>query len=697
MSTERLPHKPGFHGGLKNQCSETDVELGQLRKKLEAESARRAQLESANAELQAELSSARRLHKSYDDLQKSKLQLEEEIAGLRHQVQRHAFDLDQAERSKRDAEDRAKQEVKQKLEEVNLFLQTQAASQEALEQIRAASHASLRHQMETRIRDLESELGKLQRSQQEVDWLKESAHSKLERANEMLAESNARLLQERSRSGSVLAGSFWGGSLSADPAPETLSFGHLGGGGLAFSRPLGLAGGLVDPAGRPRASKRRVEAYVAKMQKKMEQAIKMELDKAREEMDAASAHISMIGSVGGSSTLLNPNPDPVSKAYQEYLETDKGGLRLHMEASFRQHGPSRWMDVFARHGSGPFGASSFPGVFSDLKALFCSHWWQTCGVNGLIDTGTIQQERLQAIAEKRKRQTEIENKRRQLEDDRRHLQHLKALRERWLLEGTQSSNAEEAEAMKKQMEEDDAKAKELEVSVQRLESELEQLENGISASSTQEKMAEEAQVAAQEENVPHTPKVRSPRICGKIANSPMKTAEGGGGMMKAVVHAVRAEDGALENGLHQLSSSEVDELIHKADEVTLSEASEWAKEAEQGSRSQQATPRKEITGLQAKPNVEDEDETKKVLGLEGTIKAELVVIEEAENKPGADATGKEHGPPNGTAAVEPVTDVPQKAPESLPGEQPSANDTEPKGGEPEPGTKKQRCKCCSVM
>ncbi|GCB72183.1 hypothetical protein scyTo_0009050 [Scyliorhinus torazame] len=37
----------------------------------------------------------------------------------------------------------------------------------------------------------------------------------------------------------------------------------------------------------------------------------------------------------------------------------------------------------------------------------------------------FQQERLQAIAEKRKRQTEIENKKRQLEDERRQLQHLK--------------------------------------------------------------------------------------------------------------------------------------------------------------------------------------------------------------------------------------------------------------------------------
>lgn len=389
----------------------------------------------------------------------------------------------------------------------------------------------------------------------------------------------------------------------------------------------------------------------------------------------------------------------------------------------------------------------------------------------IIETSTIQQERLQAIAEKRKRQTEIENKRRQLEDDRRQLQHLKskALRERWLLEGAPSSTAEEGEATKKLMEEDTLKAKELEENIQRLEKELEQLENGISASSTKENMAEEARVVAKEEKLPHTPKtpLGSAKADNKISNSPIKVVEGkGSGLMKAamysveitvekdkltgetkvlssttrlpkessvqgvkvyedelkVVHAVRAEDGAIENGLHQLSSSEVDELIHKADEVTLSEVAEKAaKEAQSNLPSQKATPRKEITGVQAKPvespkqlasgdglepskeqpvtmifmgyqNVEDENETKKVLGLEGEqIKAELVVIEDVENKPAGDYTA-DHAPPNGSA-MEPLAQKEENQTEA----QPSANDTDPKGADQDLDMKKQRCKCCSVM
>ncbi|KAL9823933.1 paralemmin-1 isoform 2-T2 [Geothlypis trichas] len=337
----------------------------------------------------------------------------------------------------------------------------------------------------------------------------------------------------------------------------------------------------------------------------------------------------------------------------------------------------------------------------------------------VVEASTLQQERLQAIAEKRKRQTEIENKRRQLEDDRRQLQHLKskALRERWLLEGAPASASEEEEAMKKQMQEDEVKTKELEETIQRLEKELEMLENSSSVASTKENLAE---AAAKEEKkaeaVPNTQKspLGTVKAGKRLSSSPMKAVEGSE-MMKAVVHAVSAEDGALQNGAHPLSSSEVDELLHKADEATLSEPGARQTPAKGGSGSQKATPRREITGLQTKvppgegteggqeqqqpvtmifmgyQNVEDENETKKVLGLEGTIKAELVVIEDAEGK--AEPALKDHTPPNGTA-LEPAAAQPL-------GEEGSAghgaNATDAKEAEQETDVKKQRCKCCTVM
>ncbi|NXY00112.1 PALM protein, partial [Centropus bengalensis] len=382
---------------------------------------------------------------------------------------------------------------------------------------------------------------------------------------------------------------------------------------------------------------------------------------------------------------------------------------------------------------------------------------------------------LSSLQEKRKRQTEIENKRRQLEDDRRQLQHLKskALRERWLLEGAPASASEEDEAMKKQMQEDEVKTKELEETIQRLEKELETLENSSSVTSTKENLAEVAAPAKEEkaEAVPNTQKFSPSPAEKKVSSSPMKAVEGTD-MMKAamysveitvekdrvtgetkvlssttllpqnhclqgvkvyedelkVVHAVSAEDGALQNGAQPLSSSEVDELLHKADEVTLSEATgretpaKGGKEAGSTPGSQKATPRREITGLQAKAresptvlpagegtepsreqpvtmifmgyqNVEDENETKKVLGLEGTIKAELVVIEDAESKP--DPASKDHAPPNGTA-LEPAAAQPL-AEEGSGGQKVGANATDAKEAEQETDVKKQRCKCCTVM
>ncbi|MCJ8737884.1 hypothetical protein PDJAM_G00029190 [Pangasius djambal] len=307
-----------------------------------------------------------------------------------------------------------------------------------------------------------------------------------------------------------------------------------------------------------------------------------------------------------------------------------------------------------------------------------------------------QQERLQAIAEKRKRQTEIENKKRQLEDDRRQLQHLKskALRERWLLDGAPSAGSEEDEA-KKQLQEDEAKTKGIEEAILRLEQELEELETGVSATSTKEDLSDAAQ---QEE---------------------LKTVENTvtGDSVK-VVHEVRGTDGPLTNGVHQLSSSEVEELIHKADEASMSDGSkatpqrvvEAGEKLEEGTEQVGFTPVKEITGVEAKPSpavpqtevndasaekpvtmvfmgyqdVEDENETKKVLGLESTtIKAELVVIEDGENKNGAK---EEQAPPNGGPA-EPAKAQEEKGEEG----EPEVDAAEIKSKE------KQPCKCCSIM
>uniref|UniRef100_G1L7Y2 Paralemmin-1 n=2 Tax=Ailuropoda melanoleuca TaxID=9646 RepID=G1L7Y2_AILME len=375
---------------------------------------------------------------------------------------------------------------------------------------------------------------------------------------------------------------------------------------------------------------------------------------------------------------------------------------------------------------------------------------------------TSQQERLQAIAEKRKRQAEVETKRRQLEDDRRQLQHLKvlsgqpqgppelawrgrgrqrprtrasawyrgwvagrhpdsdpdpchpqskALRERWLLEGTPSSASEGDEDLRRQMQEDEQKARLLEESICRLQKEIEVLEDtgplttvaGERPAALSPAKDQKAEVVLDSQQAPvGTPKEK------RVSNTPMRMVEGST-MMKAVVHAV---DGTAENGIHPLSSSEVDELLHKADEVTLSEAGSTAGTAETRGVSKepaQTTPsRREITGVQAQPgeatsgppgiqpgqeppvtmifmgyqNVEDEAESQKVLGLQDTITAELVVIEDA-------AEPKETAPPNGSAAEPPT--APGSREENQVGAEAPASDSQ------DLDTKEQRCKCCSIM
>ncbi|XP_066134262.1 paralemmin-1 isoform X5 [Saccopteryx bilineata] len=341
----------------------------------------------------------------------------------------------------------------------------------------------------------------------------------------------------------------------------------------------------------------------------------------------------------------------------------------------------------------------------------------------LAGDNTFQQERLQAIAEKRKKQAEIENKRRQLEDDRRQLQHLKskALRERWLLEGTPSSASEGDKDMRRQMQEDEQKARLLEESISRLEKEIEVLENTDAVTATAKenvaapslahtlapsptKETQKAEVVLNSQQTPvGTPKEK------QVSNTPVRMMEGST-MMKAVVHAV---DSTAVNGIQPLSSSEVDELIHKADEVTLSEAGPVAGAVETGRASEEAvrttTPsRREITGVQAQPgeatsgppgiqpgqeppvtmifmgyqNVEDEAETQKVLGLQDTITAELVVIED-------EAEPREAAPPNGSAAEAPATAGSRE--ENQVGPEAPASDTQ------DLDMKKQRCKCCSIM
>lgn len=78
------------------------------------------QLEAQNQDLREELSVMRGSH---EKLEKSKCQLKEEVATLKQRLEAHRVDHSHMEQYKREVEERAGQEMRQKLQEVNLFLQ----------------------------------------------------------------------------------------------------------------------------------------------------------------------------------------------------------------------------------------------------------------------------------------------------------------------------------------------------------------------------------------------------------------------------------------------------------------------------------------------------------------------------------------------------------------------------------------------
>ncbi|KAM6395726.1 LOW QUALITY PROTEIN: uncharacterized protein O9250_012685 [Rhynochetos jubatus] len=178
---------------------------------------------------------------------------------------------------------------------------TQAASQDRLEEIRASHHTSLRHQLQHRIRDLECELDSVKNTQEDGVSQKESTPAeaerfrelyveevkmrrclanKLERATERVAEANAKLLQERHRSKSLLTSSVVSGGVAASPVLYSAGLGHLGS-SLALNRSLSLAGSFLNSARNAWSSRSRLEAYVAKVQRELDEKITKELEQAQ--------------------------------------------------------------------------------------------------------------------------------------------------------------------------------------------------------------------------------------------------------------------------------------------------------------------------------------------------------------------------------------------------------------------------------
>ncbi|NXR17998.1 PALM2 protein, partial [Cinclus mexicanus] len=390
--------------------------------------------------------------------------------------------------------------------------------------------------------------------------------------------------------------------------------------------------------------------------------------------------------------------------------------------------------------------------------------------------------------EKRKRQTEIEGKRQQLEDQILQLQHFKskALREKWLLQGIPAGSAEEEEARRKQSEEDELKVKKLEENIH--STKLQLLLSGlttlcclsseatgarstnltISCSLTPDAVnyiysqipelptlysrtaepvpgwdgsSRVAALCTMEINVEKDKQTGETKIVSASPVGPDEAHQRGFKVYddgSKVVYEVHSGGTVVENGVHKLSSKDVDELMQKAGQssvkggyetMTVSEKNVVAdgnfshmkeqmlfKEAKLemvhksskgravnpqpqdkpcGGETPEASADQPVTMIfMGYQNIDDEEETKKVLGYDETIKAELVLIDEDDEKSLREKTVTDVSTMDGNAAElvsgRPLSDTtepssPEGKEESLP-------------LEAAPGTqKKKRCQCCIVM
>ncbi|XP_034005356.1 ankyrin repeat domain-containing protein 26 isoform X4 [Trematomus bernacchii] len=326
----------GRHSQAEGAIGRMKERVDDLQVQLEKEASRRSQLEKVNDDLKDQLSSLKSSSRGNEQLERSKRQLEEEVLDLRRRMEAVQMEQSQVEQYRRDAEERARQEIQQKLEQVNVFLQSQAASQEALDQIKAANETNLRSQLEQKIRELEGELNRartthhdslnqrdstrteLERYRQlyaEELRVRKSLAARLERANSRLSEANSKLLNERSRSlitSSIANGSLGGPTLDVSSLGSPLHYGATLG---PLNRSLGLGLSLLNPVTDGHNS--RVEDYLAKMQSELDRNISKELNNASAELDVASARMSPVGSAS------RVELDPVSRATQQYLEVLK--------------------------------------------------------------------------------------------------------------------------------------------------------------------------------------------------------------------------------------------------------------------------------------------------------------------------------------------------------------------------------------
>ncbi|XP_031512856.1 coiled-coil domain-containing protein 144A-like isoform X2 [Papio anubis] len=298
--------------------------LGQIRSKVdlieaqETAPSRCLHLDAENEvlQLQQTLFSMKAIQKQCETLQKNKKQLKREVVNLKSYMERNMLECVEAEQHKLLIKEKAKKEIAEKLNEAILTLQKQAAvSQEQLAQLREDNTTSVKTQMELTIKNLESEISRINTSSADFNKtelerykelyleevkVRESLSNELNRTNEKIAEVSAQLTVEKELTRSPFA------ACSTRPILEPPCAGNLN-----DSEDLNRK----HIPRKKKSAPESMESYLLKMQQKLQNDITTEVTAATK-----CEPEPYVASPPESAYQKNLNQDPVLEATKEYVQ-----------------------------------------------------------------------------------------------------------------------------------------------------------------------------------------------------------------------------------------------------------------------------------------------------------------------------------------------------------------------------------------
>ncbi|XP_032203792.1 ankyrin repeat domain-containing protein 26-like, partial [Mustela erminea] len=165
MSEASLEVKSRCCTNLEDEVKDLKEKLAQSRNQVDDLTAKLETVSSRNQVLIEELSSMKEIQRKCEKLEKNKKKLEQQVVKLRSSVEVNMLEYSKMEQYKRDFEETTRLNVAEKLKEVDLFLEMQVAFQDSLAQVKEKNYASVRSQMELRIKELEFELSKMKKTQ----------------------------------------------------------------------------------------------------------------------------------------------------------------------------------------------------------------------------------------------------------------------------------------------------------------------------------------------------------------------------------------------------------------------------------------------------------------------------------------------------------------------------------------------------